>query len=48
MVQANVNRELTSLGVDITSTDVHEGYLKCSKLKINSTVQDTEENNVLQ
>ena len=47
LVQAKVNRELTSLGADITSTDVHEGYLTCSKSKVNSTEQETEENNAL-
>ena len=30
------------------STNVYKGYLTCSKLKVNSMVQDTEENNVLQ
>ena len=29
------------------STDVHEGYLKYIKSKVNSVVQDMEENNVL-
>ena len=46
MVQAKVNRELTSLGADLTSTGVHKGNLTCSKPKLNFTVQDTEENNV--
>ena len=39
---------MTSLGVDLTSTNVHEGHLTCSKSKADSMVQDTEENNVLQ
>ena len=30
MAQAQANRELTSLGADLTSTNVHEGYLTCS------------------
>ena len=47
MVQENINRELPSLGVDLTSTDINKGYITWSKSKINSTVQDTEENNVL-
>ena len=46
-MQAKINRELASLGADLTRTDVNEGYIACSKSKINSTVQDTEENNVL-
>ena len=47
MAQAKVNRELASLGADLTSTDVNEGYLTCSKSKVNSTIQDAEVNNVL-
>ena len=47
MVQAKVNRQLTNLGDDLTSIDVHKGYLTCSKSKVNSTVPDTEENNIL-
>ena len=47
MVQAKVNRELTSLGADLTSTDVHKEYLTCSKSKVKIMVQDTKENNVL-
>ena len=47
MVQARVNRELASLRADLTSTDVNEGYITYRKSKINSTVQATEENNVL-
>ena len=35
------------MGADLTSTDIIECYIACSKSKINSTVQDTEENNVL-
>ena len=45
---AKVNRELTSVRANLTSTNVHEGYLIHCKLKINSTLQDTEESNVLQ
>ena len=45
MVQAKINMELTSLGGDLTH-DVHEGYLMCSKSKVNSTVHNTVENNV--
>ena len=47
MAQANVNRELTGLGANLTSTDVYKGNLTCSQSKVNSTVQDTEKNNVL-
>ena len=47
MVQAKVNRKLASLGANLTSTDVNEGYIACSKSIINSMVQDTEDNNVL-
>ena len=47
MAQAKNNRELANLGADQASTDVNEGYTTCSKAKINSMVQDTEENNVL-
>ena len=47
MVQAKVNMELLSLGADLTGINVNKGYTTCSKSKINSTVQDTEENNVL-
>ena len=38
---------MAGLGTDLTSIDVNEGYITCSKSIINSTVQDTEENNVL-
>ena len=44
MVQAKINRELASLGADLTSTRC---YIIHSKSKINSTGQDTEKNNVL-
>ena len=47
MVQGKINRELACLRADLTSTDVNEGYITCSKSKNNSMVQDTEENNVL-
>ena len=47
MVQAKINKELARLGADLTSTDVNEDYITCSKSKINSMVQDIEENNVL-
>ena len=47
IVQAKVNQELATLGTDLTCTDVNEGYITSSKSKINSTVQDAEENNVL-
>ena len=47
-MQAKANRELTNLGATLTSTNVHKGYLMCSKSKVNPMVQDTEENNVLQ
>ena len=43
MVQSIFNRELGSLGADLTSTDVNKGYMTQSKSKINSMVQDTEE-----
>ena len=46
-VQTKVNRELTSLGADLTSTYINEGNITCSKSKINVMVQNTEENNVL-
>ena len=45
MVQAQVNRGLISLDADLTSTDVNEGYITCSKSKINSTMQDAGINN---
>ena len=38
---------MASLGADLTSSDANESYITCSKLNINSTVQDIEENNVL-
>ena len=41
MVQAKLNSELESLGTDLSSTDVNEGYITCSKLKFNSKAQDT-------
>ena len=47
MVQAKSNRELASLGADLTSPDVNEGYITCTKWTISSTVQHTEEINVL-
>ena len=47
MAQAKVNRELASLGADLTCTDVNEGYITCSKSKVNSTIQDAEINNGL-
>ena len=47
MVQAKSNRDLASLGADLASSDVNEGYRTCSKTKGNSRVQDTEKNNVL-
>ena len=47
MAQAKVNRELTSFGADLTSINVHKGYLTCSKSKVHYTLQDTEENSVL-
>ena len=43
----NLNRKLAGLDADLTSTDVNKGYKTHSKSKINSTVQDTEEDNVL-
>ena len=46
MAQAKIDRELTGLGADLTSTDVHAGYLTCSKSKVHSVLQDTEENSV--
>ena len=46
MAQAKLNRELASLGADLMSTDASEGYIACSKLKINSASQGTGENNV--
>ena len=47
MTQAKVNRELEGLGADLTITDINKGYITCSMSKINSTVQDTEESNML-
>ena len=47
MVQAKVNRELASLGADLSSSDMNEGYITCSKSKINSVIHGAEENNVL-
>ena len=48
MVQAKASGELTSLGVDLTNTNMHKEYLTHSKSQINFMVQDTEENNVPQ
>ena len=42
-----VNRDVASLGADLTSTGVNKDYITCSKYQINSTVQDTEVNNML-
>ena len=47
MVQAKVNGNMTSLGADLTSPDVHKGYLTYGKSKVNSLVHDTGQNNVL-
>ena len=47
MVQAKVNRDLVSLEAEINSTNVNEGYITHSKSTINSTLQETEVNNVL-
>ena len=47
MLQVKVNRELTNLGADLTSTDMSEGYVTQSKPKNNSTIHGAEENNVL-
>ena len=35
MAQATVNRELVSLGADLTSTDFNKGCITCTKSKIN-------------
>ena len=48
MVKAKANETLTILGADVTSTDVHEGYPTHIKSKVNSSVKDTGEINVLQ
>ena len=47
MVHAKVDTELESLGPDLASTGVSEGYVTYSKSKINSAIQGVEENNVL-
>ena len=47
MVLAKVNRECASLGADLTSTDMSEGYVTYSKSKASSVMHGTEENNVL-
>ena len=46
MVQAKVNRELAGLGADLTSADMSESYITCSK-KASSAMHWAEENNVL-
>ena len=47
MVQAKVNREWESLGADLTSTDIIEGYIAYSKSKASSVMCWAEENNML-
>ena len=47
MVHTIVNRELASLGADLTSTHVSKGYVTCCKSEINSAIHGAEENNVL-
>ena len=47
MAQAKVNKELASLRADLTSTDMSEGYVTCSRSNASSVMPATEENNVL-
>ena len=47
MAQAKVIRELASLGTDLTSTDMSDGYLTQSKSRASSMKHGAEENNVL-
>ena len=47
IVQAKVNRELASLGADLTSIDMNKGYITCSKSKASSVMHGAKENNVL-
>ena len=47
MAQAKVNRELANLEADLNRTYMSKGYIAQSKLKINSAIHGTEENNVL-
>ena len=35
------------MGADLTSTDINKCYITCNKSKLNSTVPESEENNVL-
>ena len=44
MAQAKVNIELAGLGADISSTDVSQDSITCSKSKINSAIQGMEGN----
>ena len=46
-MQTKVNRVLTSLGANLTSTDMSEGYITQSKSKASSVMHGTEENNAL-
>ena len=47
MVKTTVNREYASLGADLTSTNMSEGYITCHKSKARSTMHGAEEHNVL-
>ena len=47
MAQAKVNSKLALFGAGLTSTDMSEGYITCSKSKINSAIHEAEEINVL-
>ena len=47
MVQEKVNRELASLGADLTSTGMSEGYITFSKSKASLAMHGAAENIVL-
>ena len=47
MAQAKANRKLTSLEADLTSTDMSEGYITCSRSKAGTAMHGAEKNNVL-
>ena len=47
MQQAKVNRELASLEADLTSANLSEGYITCSKSKASSAIHEAEDNDVL-